>query len=91
MRRRDTNPRAIDVHVDELILHGFTSSDHQQIAGTLSAELGRLLAAQGIPATWKGNPERLRAETKRSDGPTNKGNASAQIAHAIYNSKPIAP
>jgi hypothetical protein len=90
MSQRDRNPREIDVHIDELVLDGFGSSGRRHIAGALSAELGRLLAAEGIPAAWENNPERLRAKNTSPVSLTTKGATGAKIARAIYNSESIA-
>ena len=54
-------PREIEVHIDELILHGFTPRDRWQIGDALEHELRGLLAARGIPASWLSSPERIDA------------------------------
>ena len=79
------NPREIEVHIEELVLDGFTAFDRQHISDTVSTELGGLLAAQGIPTIWKGNVEKLIAEPT-SNRLTNPATVGAQIANAIYHS-----
>ena len=41
----------IQLHIDELILHGFTPADRVRIAAAVQNELARLLAAEGVPPT----------------------------------------
>lgn len=41
----------IELHIEELILHGFPHSDRYQIAEAVERELTRLFAEQGIPAS----------------------------------------
>lgn len=41
----------VEVHITELLLQGFASRDKQRIGAALSAELERLLATEGIPAS----------------------------------------
>jgi hypothetical protein len=38
----------IEVHIAELVLHGFAPGDRRGVADALEAELGRLLAARGL-------------------------------------------
>ena len=82
------SPREIDVHIDELVLHGFEKRSQQTVAEALQGQLTALLAEQGIPATWKDNPETLQTRTRHAIGLTNPGTAGARIAHAIYHSEP---
>jgi hypothetical protein len=40
---------SIEVHIEELILHGFAAEGSHRIAGALREELARLLAMQAVP------------------------------------------
>jgi hypothetical protein len=80
-----TNPREIDVHIEELVLHGFTPLDGRHVTDTLAAELRRLLTERGVPARWQNNPEKLESEPTPSRL-TNPTNAGDHIASAIYGS-----
>jgi hypothetical protein len=40
---------AIELHIEELVLHGFPAGDRQRIAEAAQTELARLLAAGGLP------------------------------------------
>jgi hypothetical protein len=69
----------IEVHIDELVLHGFAPADRRGIGDALEAELGRLLAARGlaVPAADVG--------VARIDaGAVDRGGGGAAIAGAVY-------
>jgi hypothetical protein len=38
----------IDLHIDELVLHGFAARDRGRIAAAVESELARLLSAEGM-------------------------------------------
>ncbi len=83
-----TVPRAIELHIDELVLHGFSPADRLRIGAALEGELARLLAESGIP------PELARVSgIERVDGGQLELSAGASardlgagIAHAVYGS-----
>ena len=56
-------PPSIQLHIEELVLHGFAPGDRHRIAGAIEAELTRLLAGQPLPAGLKEN-----ASLDRIDG-----------------------
>ncbi len=39
----------IELHIEELVLHGFAGSDHQNIGEAVERELSRLFAEKGVP------------------------------------------
>lgn len=41
----------IELHIEELILHGFPHGDRYRVAEAIERELTRLFVEQGIPAT----------------------------------------
>jgi hypothetical protein len=43
----------IELHIEELVLHGFSPYQRKDIAGAIQAELTRLFTEQGIPASLK--------------------------------------
>ena len=83
-RPSEVNPRAIEVHIDELILHGFAPRDRWQIGDMLEHELRGLLAARGIPATWFSSPERIDAGRIRTMSLNKPATVGAEIASAVY-------
>ena len=42
-------PQEIDVRIDELVLHGFSSTDGPRIGAALEGELARLFTEPGVP------------------------------------------
>ena len=44
---RLSTPAAVELHIEELVLHGFASGDRYRIAEAVQSELTRLLAEQG--------------------------------------------
>lgn len=44
-------PANIELHIEELILHGFAPGDRHQIGEAVERELARLFAEQGVPAS----------------------------------------
>ena len=83
-----TSPSEIDVHINELVLHGFEGRNQRTVAEALQNQLSALLAEQGIPATWKDNPETIQARANYTIDLTNIGTAGEQIADAIYHFEP---
>ena len=55
------NPREIEVHVEELVLHGFAANDRWVVADALQIELQRLVAERGLPAAWLDSPAKIDA------------------------------
>jgi hypothetical protein len=49
--RKHNDQRAITVHIEELILHGFPAQDRDQIARSVESELTRLLRQGEIPSS----------------------------------------
>ncbi|HEY1770188.1 MAG TPA: hypothetical protein VGG02_08025 [Chthoniobacterales bacterium] len=75
------NPRAIEVHIEELVLHGFEPGARWPVGDALEKELGTLLRRYGLPKAWQGNAASLKAGSLRL---TSKGLTGAQIAEAIH-------
>jgi hypothetical protein len=42
-------PAAINLNIDELVLHGFPPGDHARIGQAIERELSRLIAERGVP------------------------------------------
>ena len=82
--RLEMSPREINVHIEELVLHGFEPRARWQIGDALENELRRLLTARGIPPTWLYNLDRIEAGTIRATSLTKPAQAGAEIAGAAY-------
>ena len=42
-------PKSIELHIEELVLHGFQPGDRHRIACAVERELARVLAERGMP------------------------------------------
>jgi hypothetical protein len=76
----------IELHVQELVLHGFAPGDRSRLGRAVQRELARLLAEQGVPPSLARG-----AEIERVDGGSLEvasGAAAerigAQVAQAVY-------
>ena len=78
------NPREIDVHIEELVLHGFEPANRWLIADALERELHELLTAKGLPPQWLSSPERIEAAKISSSSLTKSERAGVEIAAATY-------
>jgi len=47
----------IELHIEELVLHGVSRSDARRVGVAVEAELGRMLAEQGLPSGLRGGAE----------------------------------
>jgi hypothetical protein len=81
----------IELHIEELVLHGFASGDHHRVAAAVRLELTRLLATQGAtslaadPRALKGlNVERLNAGSISITPGSRPQSTGRAIARAIY-------
>jgi hypothetical protein len=50
-RVRSLSPHAVELHIEELVLHGWTPSAARRVGAALQSELGRLLAERGLPSS----------------------------------------
>jgi hypothetical protein len=80
-----SDPRpSIEVHIEELILHGAAPGSRWDVADALERELRELLGQRGVPTAWSSNPERIQAGTVRANFQTGPTAAGAEIARAAY-------
>ena len=56
-------PASLELHVEELVLHGFAASDRYRIGEAVERELGRLFTERGTPPSL-----RQGSEIERLDG-----------------------
>lgn len=47
----------VELHIEELVLHGVSRSDARQVGVAVEAELSRMLAEQGLPSGLRGGAE----------------------------------
>jgi hypothetical protein len=56
-------PRRIELHIQELVLHGFAPGDRYRIAEAMERELTRSFAETGAPPAWTNSVRLARVET----------------------------
>lgn len=52
--RAPSQPSAIELHIEELVLHGFQAADRRHIGDAVERELARLLTEQGVTGIASG-------------------------------------
>jgi hypothetical protein len=78
--------RAVEVHIEELILHGFAPGDRHAIAEAVEHELAQLIGQGQLPISH-GNPVALKQvdagtfQVKANSRPANNG---TQIARLVF-------
>jgi hypothetical protein len=77
-------PARIELHVEELVLHGFAPGDKHRIADALQTELRQLLAQRGLPAGLASSAGGRAPDVKLSprEGPRAAGQRIAAAVHA---------
>lgn len=84
------NPRSVELHIEELVLHGFAAGDGRAIGEAVERELSRLLlvqfADQGVPPSFAENSEqaRLDAGTFKVAPSANSEAIGGQIALTVH-------
>jgi hypothetical protein len=79
-------PREIEVHIEELVLHGFELGDRYGIGEAVEHELARLLGQQGIPFSLRSDnaTDELKAPTFNAALGAKPPAIGRQIAQAVY-------
>ena len=79
-------PSAVEVHIDELVLHGFSPADRLRIGAALEAELARLFAERGLPQGLTGGSERetIDAGSFAQGHLATPASIGGQAARAVY-------
>ena len=79
-------PRTIELHIEELVLHGFAPGDRYSIGDAVHHELTRLFAEHGVPQSSTVSVDRAHVDAgnvhvaPESKAPT----VGAQVAQAVY-------
>ena len=81
-----TVPRAIELHIDDLVLHGFSPADRLRIAAALEGELARLFTERGLPQGLTGGAEReaINAGSFAQGHLATPASIGGQAARAVY-------
>lgn len=79
-------PPSIEIHIEELILHGFAANDRLHIGAAIEQELSRLIERQGTQALPRSsvNLERLAAGSFRLANNANSQTVGQHIARHVY-------
>ena len=79
-------PKNIELHIEELVLHGFSPSDRHRIGEAVEQELTRLVADRGVPQSLERG--RKIANMDGSAFEVTQGSRAqvvgAQVAKAVY-------
>jgi hypothetical protein len=79
-------PHSIELHIEELVLHGFGPGDRYRLAEAVEHELVRLFAEQGLPPSLAQVAEVAQLDAgafKLSSAATAEA-VGAQVAHQVY-------
>src|SRR5271157_4640686 len=84
-------PSRLEIHIDELVLHGFAAGDRFRIGDALERELTRLLVREGLPASAarSASIERLDGGAFKVAPGAGARTIGAQVAQKVY--QQIAP
>ena len=76
----------VELHIEELVLHGFSPGDRYRIAEAVERELARWLAEQGVPHLLSNNVDLVEIDAGAFDVKPNAKSemVGAQVAQAIY-------
>ncbi|MEN6428239.1 MAG: hypothetical protein ABFE13_23055 [Phycisphaerales bacterium] len=96
MNPRHSNPNlppSIELHIEELVLHGFPPGDRHHIQEAVRTELERLFAERGSPQAFSHGGERshLDAGGFRLAADTRSETVGRQIAQSLFSSLTVNP
>lgn len=79
-------PRNIELHIEELVLHGFAPGDRYRIGAGVEAELARLFAEQGsLPSLAQGGEVAYLDAGAFEAAPGSRAEAiGIQVARAVF-------
>jgi hypothetical protein len=79
-------PGALDLRIDEVVLHGFEPNDRVRIGHAIQRELARLFREQGVPPSFAQGCaiERLDGGTLHMEPGAKSTTIGSQIAQAVY-------
>jgi len=79
--------RNIEIHIDELVLHGFARDDFEGIKKAVESELARLIKDQGLPGSLSlpKNYRHMNAGEFIMPKGTRAGMVGNGIAGSVYN------
>jgi hypothetical protein len=77
---------SVELHIEELVLHGFPSSDRARIGEAMQHELTRLFTEERTPPSLAKSAEidRLNAGSFQTTGTARPESTGAQVARAVF-------
>ena len=86
MSRLGLTPRTVEVHIEELVLHGFAPGDRHRIGAAVQRELSRLFAEHSVPPALAqgGEAARLNGGTFRVVPGSKAETIGVQVAQTVY-------
>jgi hypothetical protein len=76
----------IELHIEEIVLHGFKSSDRGLIGDAVEQELSRLLALERRFPAFENALDHVKASTFRASFDTRPAAIGAEIARSVHES-----
>ena len=78
--------RSVELHIEELVLHGFAPGDRHRIGDAFERELARLLAEHGVPPSLAEGFESPHLDAGAFNFAPNSGAEAigAEVARAVY-------
>lgn len=82
----DMKKQNIELHIEELVLHGFSPGDRYNIARAVERELSMLIGDKGVSQDFvnNGEIERLDGGSFQVLSDSKPESTGAQIARAVY-------
>ena len=79
-------PKNIELHIEELVLHGFALGDRYRIGEAVEQELSRLLADRGVPQSLERGGEIASVDAGAFEvAPGSRAEVvGAEVAKAVY-------
>ncbi len=79
-------PKNIELHIEELVLHGFSPGDRHHIGEAMEHELARMLADRGVPESLAQGGEIASVDGGAFEvAPGSRAEVvGAQVAKAVY-------
>jgi hypothetical protein len=77
---------SVELHIEELILHGFPSGDRHRIAEAMQRELAHLFTEEQTPSLLSKNAEidQLNSQAFQTTATPNPETTGAQVARAVF-------
>ena len=79
-------PRPLEIHIDQLVLHGFSHADRYPVADAVHQELSRLFAGHPMPSRLAQSMTigRIDGGTFNVEAARPRESTGANVARAIY-------